>query len=126
VSIIVASAQCVPTHKYWNPAIEGHCINVTAFLYGQSSQLFMTMKSADFPSEQHFHHRDRSGNTRSAATHDTESEASKGSERQYDLCFYSRWALYSCQLRSAILHCNVCELERAAEGCGSDLYLVFH
>ncbi|SMQ45568.1 unnamed protein product [Zymoseptoria tritici ST99CH_3D7] len=32
-TIIVAAAQCVPTHKYWSPDAEGHCIDVTAFFY---------------------------------------------------------------------------------------------
>lgn len=33
-TVVVEALQCVPMARYWNPAVPGHCINITAFFYG--------------------------------------------------------------------------------------------
>ena len=57
-TVVVEAIQCIPMEKYWNQAVSGHCINITAFFYCKrdgSNQLRLS-KLIGSSNERVYHH----------------------------------------------------------------------
>lgn len=39
-TLIVEAVQCIPMKRYWNHTLPGHCINITAFFYCETTDTY--------------------------------------------------------------------------------------